>query len=219
MKTVIFWGATGQALVLHELVSQLGYALVALFDNDPTVRSLFPGVPIYHGRAGFQSWREERPGDESRCLVAIGGANGRDRLAIQQYLESNGIQPIVAVHPTAFVAESARLGKGSQILAHASVCAAATLGDACIVNTKANVDHECVLGKGVHVAPGATLAGRVVVGDHTMIGSGAVVLPTIHVGSDVIVGAGAVVTRDVPDGKVIYGNPARVKGENAPRSI
>jgi UDP-2-acetamido-3-amino-2,3-dideoxy-glucuronate N-acetyltransferase len=41
------------------------------------------------------------------------------------------------------------------------------------------------------------------------IGSNAVVLPGVTVGRRAMIGAGAVVTRDVPDGAVVAGNPAR----------
>jgi len=52
------------------------------------------------------------------------------------------------------------------------------------------------------------------VGDYSFIGCGAVTLPRIKVGRNVIVGAGAVVTRDVADGKVAFGNPARARRDN-----
>jgi len=46
------------------------------------------------------------------------------------------------------------------------------------------------------------------------IGSGATILCGITVGSGAIVGAGSVVTRDVPDGAVVAGNPARILKKN-----
>ena len=84
------------------------------------------------------------------------------------------------------------------------------MGSVCIVNNSVNVDHECQFGSGVHIAPGAVLCGCVAVADNTMIGAGAVVLPRLRVGSGALVGAGAVVTRDVPDGAVVVGNPAKI---------
>jgi acetyltransferase-like isoleucine patch superfamily enzyme len=71
------------------------------------------------------------------------------------------------------------------------------------------VDHDTELGIGVHIMPGATVAGEVVIGDFSSVGSNATVLPRLRIGKDAIVGAGAVVTRDVPDGQVVVGCPAR----------
>jgi acetyltransferase-like isoleucine patch superfamily enzyme len=47
------------------------------------------------------------------------------------------------------------------------------------------------------------------IGQLTLIGIGAVVLPRRRIGVGCMVGAGAVVTRDVPDGTVVAGVPAR----------
>jgi len=135
---------------------------------------------------------------------------------IHYFLEQKGLQPVIAVHPTAFVAANARLADGCQGLAHATVCVDVSMSEACIVNTACSIDHEVVLGKGVHVAPGASLAGCVSVGDYSLIGVGAVVLPRIKIGADVIIGAGSVVTKDVPDGVVAFGNPAKVRRAIAP---
>ena len=43
-----------------------------------------------------------------------------------------------------------------------------------------------------------------------IIGANAVLLPGIVIGENAFVGAGSVVTSDVPDGKVVAGNPARI---------
>jgi acetyltransferase-like isoleucine patch superfamily enzyme len=43
------------------------------------------------------------------------------------------------------------------------------------------------------------------------IGSGATILCGVAIGERAIVGAGSVVTKDVPDGAIVAGNPARVR--------
>ncbi|MCI0541033.1 MAG: acetyltransferase [Verrucomicrobiales bacterium] len=211
LKPIIFWGATGQAKVLRELVERIGYRLVATFDNNPQTTSPFPDIPLFHGETGFGKWREQSGTAPLAGLAAIGGARGRDRCEIQRFLIEQGIEAVTVMHPSSFVAANASLGKGSQVLAQAAICVEVRTGEACIVNTRASIDHECVLGDGVHIGPGATLSGGVTVGDFTLVGAGAVVLPRIRIGRDAIVGAGAVVTCDVPDGKVVYGNPARIR--------
>ena len=42
------------------------------------------------------------------------------------------------------------------------------------------------------------------------IGGNATILPGVIIGEDALVGAGSLVSRDVPDGAVVVGNPARV---------
>lgn len=209
IDAIVFWGGSGQAKVLRELLPQDGPPIVAIFDNRD-LASPWPEVPLYHGEAGFDAWKATQP-DLSRigCLVAIGGRRGADRLRIQRALAAQGLQPLVAQHRTAFVAGSAQLGLGSQVLAHAVVAVDAVLGEACIVNTAATVDHECILGDGVHVCPGAHLAGLVSVGHEATIGTGAIILPRLRVGEGATIGAGAVVTADVAPGICVVGNPAR----------
>lgn len=210
LSPVIVWGARGHAKVLNEFLPQLGFEVVAVFDNDPQAVSPLSEVPVFHGLNGFDEWQKSCPAEPVQALVAIGGHRGQVRLQIQQQLAERGVAPLTVIHPRGFVATDAVLGAGSQVLALAAVCAAAQIGRACIINTRASVDHECVLGDGVHVAPGATIAGCVQIGDYSMIGAGAIVLPRITIGRNVLIGAGAVVTRDVPDGKVAYGNPAKI---------
>jgi sugar O-acyltransferase (sialic acid O-acetyltransferase NeuD family) len=209
---MIYWGATGQAKVLRECMGGAAPELVAIFDREPGLASPFADVPIHVGKAGFESWLADQESPESiGFIVAIGGTRGRDRVEVQSYLSSFGLTPLNAAHRTAFVAASARIGLGSQVLANASVCVEAVVGEACVINTGAIVDHECRLADGVHVAPGARLAGSVDVGRYATIGVGAVVLPRLKIGEGAIVGAGAVVTRDVPADVTVVGIPARAQ--------
>ncbi len=207
-RQLILWGATGHVKVLAELARNQGMEIVAVFDNNPVVKTPFPDVPIYIGEAGFLDWKQASS-QSVVGAVAIGGWHGEARVEILGMMKLHGVKTVTFCHPTAFAADSADLGEGSQLLAHATLCAEVKLGAGCIINTGASVDHECALGQGVHVAPGAVLAGCVSVGDFSFIGAGAVVLPRVRIGRKAIIGAGAVVTRDVDDEQVVYGNPAR----------
>ena len=48
------------------------------------------------------------------------------------------------------------------------------------------------------------------VGKGSSIGANVTVLPDVNIGRGVTVGAGSVVTKDVPDGVICYGNPAKI---------
>lgn len=53
-------------------------------------------------------------------------------------------------------------------------------------------------------------AAPITIGDNTWLGGNVTVLPGVTIGSNAVIGAGAVVTKDIPDGVVAVGNPARV---------
>lgn len=213
MKKYIIWGSSGHAKVIHDLIKLDGGQVVALFDNNEQASSAIDGVPLFYGVEGFKTWvnsRKDYIGEDYYGIAAIGGARGKDRIHIHGQFQKNGINVESLIHQKAYCSKSAYVGKGCQVLAMAVISVDVYLGDACIINNMANIDHECYISKGVHVAPGATLCGCVHVGENSFIGSGSVVLPRIKIGSNCIVGAGSVVTKDIDDGVIVCGNPARV---------
>ena len=51
---------------------------------------------------------------------------------------------------------------------------------------------------------------QVVIGDDVWIGANAVILPGVTIGRHCVIAAGAVVTKDVPDGTIAAGVPAKI---------
>ena len=52
--------------------------------------------------------------------------------------------------------------------------------------------------------------GTIEIGEYSFIGANTTILPGVKIGNHVVVGAGSVVTRDIPDGMVVAGVPAKV---------
>jgi len=48
--------------------------------------------------------------------------------------------------------------------------------------------------------------------DNVFIGAGSMIMPNVKIGPNVIVGAGSIVTKDIPEGVIVAGAPARVIG-------
>jgi sugar O-acyltransferase (sialic acid O-acetyltransferase NeuD family) len=112
--------------------------------------------------------------------------------------------------PTAVVAQSAEIAEGVVVNAAVVLAAKVELRAFAHVNRSASVGHHSVVDAYATLGPGALLAGRVHVGRGAFLGAGALCSPGVRIGANAIVGAGAVVLKDVPDGAVVVGNPARV---------
>ena len=52
--------------------------------------------------------------------------------------------------------------------------------------------------------------GKIKIGNNTFIGSHSIIMPGVTIGERCVVGVGSIVTKDVPDGHVVCGIPARV---------
>jgi acetyltransferase-like isoleucine patch superfamily enzyme len=113
----------------------------------------------------------------------------------------------VVVGRASLVENDTTIGALTKIQAHAYITAYSVLEDnvfiaPCVVTTNDNFmgrterRHELV--KGPTIRRGAR------------VGGGAVLCPGVEIGEEAFVGAGAVVTKDVPPGKLVVGNPARV---------
>lgn len=51
-----------------------------------------------------------------------------------------------------------------------------------------------------------------IVGRDSAIGGGSTILPGVIIGSRVLIGGGSVVTKNIPDGEIWFGNPAKFRG-------
>lgn len=189
------FGASGHAKVIMDILTASGQEIDALIDDNEKVNEL-NGYEVLHGVT-----------DASPIIVSI-GVNAIRKKVVEKLTGEFG----TAIHPSAIVSPSAKIGEGTVVMPGAIINADAVIGKHCIINTGASVDHECVIGDYCHIAPHATLCGQVHVGEGSMVGVGACVIPCKNIGSWCTIGAGAAVVKDIPDGTTSVGVPAKVIG-------
>jgi sugar O-acyltransferase (sialic acid O-acetyltransferase NeuD family) len=151
-----------------------------------------------------------RPEEANRGVFVVAIADPFARRRLTDALLARAYAPGKVIHPRSVVSSRAALGPGCVVLAGAFVSAGTVLGAHVHVNYNATIGHDTVLGDFVTVLPAANVAGAVTVGPAATLGSNACVLQGLRIGSGATVGAGAVVTRDVSDGAVVIGVPARL---------
>ncbi|MFC7405185.1 serine O-acetyltransferase EpsC [Georgenia alba] len=154
--------------------------------RDPAARGLveialvYPGVhAVWAHRLTHRMWR-------SGPLLRLPA-----RLLSQVVRGLTGIE----IHPGAVLGRRLFIDHGMGVV----------IGETSEVGDDVVLFHGATLG-GVSMSKGKR---HPTIGDRVMIGAGAKVLGPVTVGSDAKVGANAVVVKDVPDGSVAVGVPAK----------
>ena len=203
MRRLALLGASGHGKVVADIALTSGWDEVVFFDDAWPERLQNGPWPIVGSGATLM----ERLSEFQGVLVSIGDCTVR----WNKHLELRAAGAILAtvVHPAATISRYVTLGAGTVVMAGAVVNVDSQIGEAAIINTGATIDHDCWLADGVHICPGGHLSGNVRVGHCSMVGVGGAVKQGITIGNQAVIGAGAVLIRNVGEGMVVVGNPAR----------
>ncbi|MBR1467644.1 MAG: acetyltransferase [Bacteroidaceae bacterium] len=198
MANVYLFGASGHGKVVKDILNANGTKVEAFVDDNLSVNECY-GRPVLHDATGL-----------SPMIVSIGKCSIHKLVVEKLKVANMGIEFATAIHPSAIVSPSAKIGEGTVIMAGAVINAEAIIGKHCIINTGATVDHECVIGDYCHIAPGVNISGNTHIGECTWVGVGSCVIQGLHIGNNCMIGAGSVVVKDIPDNAKAFGNPCRV---------
>lgn len=122
------------------------------------------------------------------------------------------------------IRESNEIGNNVSVGSHSIIEHHVKIGDNVRIHSGSFIPEFTVIEDNVWIGPAVTLTNAkypasaytkkflkgALIKKSAKIGAAAVVLPGIIIGEKSLVGAGAVVTKDVPDGKVVIGNPAKI---------
>lgn len=143
------------------------------------------------------------------------------------------------------IGSGTRVWQFSVVLAGARIGQDCNIASHCFIENDVAIGNHVTIKNGVFVWDGITIEDHVFIGPNVTftndkyprskvypgefartvirygasIGANATILCGVTIGANAMIGAGSVVTRDVPDGELWFGNPARFKGPAPARPV
>lgn len=202
---IILIGYGGHGFVAAEILLEAENTLAGYCDTEEKKINPF-SIPYKGKENGF--FLNSHNCNSYSAFIAIGDASIRKK--VFEFLESQQVSIINAIHPRSLVSKKTNLGRGVFIAANAVINPMCSIGDGVICNTSCSIDHECVIGDFTHICPGTVLCGSVTVGKNSFIGARSTVIPGKTIGDNVFIGAGSTVINNLSSPGIYVGSPARL---------
>lgn len=197
MNHLVVIGAGGHGGVVADIAEKSGYTQIVFLDDNASSKECV-GYPVVGTLSDIRRF------STSDFIVAIGNPEIRER--ITRLIDDKRL--VTLIHPSAVIAKSVKIGKGTVIMAGAVINPETVIGCGCIINTCSSVDHNSVISDFVHISIGAHLGGTVSVDKYTWVGAGVTVSNNINIAERCMIGAGAVVVNDIKEPGTYVGVPA-----------
>jgi acetyltransferase EpsM len=214
MTKIIIIGGKGTAVVVAEQiedarqrfgapVEMLGFAF-----DDPAFGTEINGFPVLCKTT--EVWSRYADHVDVRFIFLLYRS---DKMAERIRLREGYGIPVeryfTFIHPSAFVARSARLGHGCVLCANTVINSHVVLSDFNTLLSLCLIEHDSRTGPSCFFAGHSCVGSNVTIGSGVFVGLNATVKTFVRVQDQALIGMAANVVADVPAGVTVAGNPAR----------
>lgn len=207
MNEVYVVGSSGFASEVTEYIEDSdGCTIKGYFDlNNDDYSKYSYSAPFLGAEDDFEFYGGEK------IIIAISDNKVREK--IHKNLVSKACQFPKVIHRSSFVARRSEIDNGAILCPFVCITANSKIGKNFQANIYSYVAHDCIIGDNVTFAPSVKCNGNVIIEDGVYVGTGAIIFQgrpgrPIRIGKGAVIAAGSVVTKSVPEGMVVFGNPA-----------
>ena len=208
MRSIIIGAGTYGEVYLAYL-QEAGVEVVGFLDDnseleDKTVKN----VPVLGRTSELESLKGEYAVETVYCPIG----NNKLRVRFLEMARSLGYKTPNYIHSSVLIAPHVQIAEeGVYILQTTQIMPYAQIEKDVMISMGANIIYHSHLSQGTFVSNGVCFGANVTSRKYAYVGMGATVMTGVKtLGEDCLVGAGAVVIKDVPDGAVMAGVPAKM---------
>ncbi len=207
MKNIIIVGAGGFGRELLQWIKDINdvkptWQIKGFIDDN---LSALNGIECDYKIIGkISTWQ---PTEDEVFAIAIAEPHIKEKVV--KSMLAKGAEFTSVIHPTAKISAFCRYGKGLVMYPYSGMPPNCSVGDFVTILTSW-LGHDVVVEDYVTISSNCGVTGHVHIGKRAFLASHVIIPPSKKVGADAYVGAGSVVIRNVPAGKKVFGNPAKI---------
>ena len=206
MKNVIVYGAGEFGSLISNIIAYHSDLNIVAYgdDNAEKIDQLIDEAPVFSDEDLLKFAQDN---EIKYAISSIG--NNKIRAEKYTLLKNKGFQMLSIVHPQALIDTKVTYGDNVIIEMGTAIHTHSNIGNNVFLGGDALIGHHNTIGNHVLVGGNVSFGGAVVVEDYVSIGVGASIKPGVRLGEGSVIGVGAAVVKDVGQGDIVAGVPAK----------
>lgn len=180
---------------------------IRFVDDDPKIKN-----DVFKNRILNFTQLSENISSKDKVIIANGEPLIRSK--IYEKCKLNKMNFATLIDPAAIRSPSSEIGEGSIVYEFCSLSRNSNISENVLVNRQSIIGHDISIGEHSVISSTVNLGGSVKIGKLVFVGMGALIREGISIMDKSIISMGSVVLRDIPEGVIVVGNPARVSKRN-----
>src|SRR5690554_2626181 len=181
-KPVIILGAKGIAIPALEIFNSNKVDVYGFLDDDKELHGTEINSVSILGHTEDDGFLK-LIGKKCEAFVAVDDNTYRQFL-VKLLNERRKVQPVNAIHGTAYIATDAAIGHGNFINAKVVIGAGSKVGQHGIFHTNCSIEHQVEIGDFVQIGTGSAINSGAHIGNGAFIGSGVTVVSGVKIGEN-----------------------------------
>lgn len=155
--------------------------------------------------------------DAYECIISLG--EPAHRLSLYGKLLKHGVSLATIIDPSAEISPTASIGQGCFIGPRSFVSSNTKVDDNVMLEVHTIVGHDISIGKHTVISSCSVVGAKTQIGKESFIGLNCTIKDRVNIGDYCVIGMGSCVFKDIDEGYIALGNPARPVRKNEERRV